>query len=259
MYKDLSLAAEMLIPWVAAPLGALGLVAMLASVLAPDRLLFDAGYACVPHGTQLRLFPRHMRMGRFMWWLMGLGVLLFGLAMLSATPMMVAVLAEEPPEAWYHWLLFTALTVAMIGTGAFMCWLGIRLMRLRWFGGPLRETRFCVDPESGERSIEIRTASLLRRSVTRHPLDQLRHVVVSARDSWDVGATAGQGVLIHQQLVQLALAFGQQSPVDLMGRVNDGPGVRHMIALVHAWCGAVELRFDRLQSITPFDMELDKA
>ncbi|WP_234267657.1 Tn3 family transposase, partial [Hydrogenophaga sp. NFH-34] len=69
MYKDLSLAAERLIPWVAAPLGALGLLAMLASVLAPDRLLFDAGYACVPHGTQLRLFPRHMRMGRFMWWL----------------------------------------------------------------------------------------------------------------------------------------------------------------------------------------------
>ncbi|MDP1044923.1 Tn3 family transposase, partial [Klebsiella pneumoniae] len=34
-----------------------------------DRLLFDAGYACVPHGTQLRLFPRHMRLGRFMWWL----------------------------------------------------------------------------------------------------------------------------------------------------------------------------------------------
>ncbi|MEZ2298626.1 hypothetical protein [Variovorax sp. RCC_210] len=258
MIKDLSLVAETLTVWAALPLGVLGLVAMLASVLAPDRLLFEAGYTCEPRGTELRLFPRHVRFSRFMWWLLGLGVLLMGLAMLLVMPMMVVALAHQPFDAWYHWPLFVALTLAVVATGAFMCWLGCKLMRMRWFGGRLRETRFFVDPQSGEPYIEIRTSTLLQRNVVREPLAQLSRIVVSARDSWDVGAVTGQASVIHQQLVQLGLAFGKQTPIDLVGRVKDGQGVRRMITLILGWCGEVELRFDRLRSITPFDMEQQK-
>ncbi|WP_423382912.1 hypothetical protein [Burkholderia sp. LMG 32019] len=247
-------AIEAILGWTTVVLGALGMLAMITSVLTPDRWMFDAGYACIPDGRDLILSPRRVRINRFVWWLLGFGFGTLGLACLIGAPAFVGLLTGDELHAWYEWLALAATVVLVVGLGVLMLWIGFKLMRARWFGGPLRETRFCW--RDGERWIDVITTRLLRRPVRdTYACRDLERLLIGARRSLDGAVVGGSLTTLQQDLAQLILVFHAHPPVDLMGRFNDGAGARRMIDMIGTWCGVEVQRVEGLPDVTPFNFD----
>ncbi|VWC60277.1 hypothetical protein [Burkholderia lata] len=245
---------EAILGWATVVLGALGLLTVTISVLAPDRWMFDAGYGCVRDGQDLVLSPRRMRINRFVWWLLGFGFGTTGLACLVGAPAFVGILTGDELHRWYEWLGLVLTVALIVGLGVLMIWIGSKLMRSRWFGGPLRETRFCW--RDGERWIDITTTRLLRRPVRHtYACRDLEHVLIGARRSLDGAVVAGSRVALTQGLVQLVLVFRGHPPIDMMGRIKDGTGVHRMIDMIGTWCGVEAQRVEGLPDVTPFNFD----
>ncbi|VWC74766.1 hypothetical protein BLA50215_00828 [Burkholderia lata] len=245
---------EAILDWTTVVLGGLGLLAMIISVLAPDGWMFDAGYRCVPDGRDLVLSPRRVRINRFVWWLLGFGFGTLGLACLVGAPALVGPLTADEVRAWYEWLGLGVMVVLLVGVGALMIWIGCKLMRARWFGGPLRETRFCW--RDGERWIDVTTMRLLRTPVRHtYACRDLERLLVGARRSLDGAVVGGSWTTLQQDLVQVVLVFRACPSIDLMGRFNDGAGARRMIDMIGTWCGVEVRRVEGLPDVTPFNFD----
>ncbi len=222
--------------------------------LTPDRWVFDAGYACAPDGRDLILSPRRLRFGHFVWWSLGFGLTAFGLACMTGIPAFAGAMTGDELHTWYEWLGLGATGVLVIGAGGLLIWIGRKLMRARWFAGPLRETRFCWRDE--ERWIDIRTTRLLRKPMLNTcACRDLERVLVGGRRSIDGAVVGGSLVKIQSDLVQLVLVFRDRRPIDLMGRINDGDGARRMAGMIGAWCGVEVQRVDGLPDVTPFNFD----
>jgi len=245
---------EAIVDWTTVSLGGLGLLAMILGVLAPDRWMFDAGYGCVPDGRDLVLSPRRVRINRFVWWLLGFGFGTLGLACLIGVPALTGLLTGDELHAWYEWLGLGMTVLLLVGVGVLMIWIGCKLMRARWFGGPLRETRFCW--RDGERWIDITTTRLLRRPVRHtYACRDLERLLIGARRSLDGAVVGGSWTTLQQDLVQLVLVFRAHPPIDLMGRFNNGAGARRMIDMIGTWCGVEVQRVEGLPDVTPFNFD----
>ncbi len=240
--------------WASLLLAALSLLSTSIFPLTPDRWVFEAGYACVPDGEDLRLFPQRQRFGQFVWWSLGFGLCCFGLACLTGVPALAGSLDGSELDRWYEWLGLGALGLLTLGLGVLSGWFGAKLMRARWFAGPLRETRFYwLD---GERRIDVATTRLLRKpmltTIARRELD---HLMVASRQSLDAGVVGGSLLKIRYDLVQLVLVFRDRQPIDLMRRINDGPGARHTVSMIASWCNVETRELDGLPPVTPFNFD----
>lgn len=245
---------EAIFGWAAIVLGALGLLCMMIWPLTPDRWVFDAGYACVPDGRNLILSPRRLRFSHFVWWSLGFGLGALGLACVICVPALAGPLTEGEPRAWYEWLGLGITGVFIVCVGVLLIWIGRKLMRARWFAGPLHETRFCW--RDGERWIDISTTRLLRKPILNtYACRDLERLLVGGRRSVDGAVVGGSLTLLQSELVQLVLVFRDRKPIDLMGRVNDGAGARHMADMISTWCGVDVQWIDGLPDVTPFNFD----
>ncbi|WP_157376153.1 hypothetical protein [Burkholderia ubonensis] len=245
---------EAILDWVTASLAALGLLCMLIWPMTPDRWVFEAGYACIPDGRNLILSPRRMRFGHFVWWSFGFGMGAMGLACVIGVSAFAASMTGHASHAWYEWLGFGVTGMFVIGAGVLMIWIGRKLMRARWFAGPLRETRFCWRDD--ERWIDISTTRLLRKPVLNtYACRDLERLLVGGRRSLDGAVVGGSLVTTRRDLVQLVLVLRNRRPIDLMGRINDGDEARHMADMIGIWCGIDVQRVDGLPDVTPFNFD----
>lgn len=245
---------EAILGWATVALGALGLICMMIWPLTPDRWVFEAGYACVPDGRDLILSPRRMRMGHFVWWSFGFGLSALGLACMMGVPLLAGSATRDELHAWYAWLGLGVFGVFVAGAGVLLIWIGRKLMRARWFAGPLREAHFCWRDD--ERWIDIRTTRLLRKPVlSSYACRDLEHLLVGGRKSIDGAVVGGSRVKIQSDLAQLVLVFRSRQPIDLMGRINDGEQARRMAGMIGAWCGVDVQRVDGLPGVTPFNFD----
>ncbi|ALX15044.1 hypothetical protein P350_26485 [Burkholderia cepacia JBK9] len=245
---------EAILGWTTLVLAALGLLCMMIWPLTPDRWVFEAGYACVPDGRNLILSPRRMRVGHFVWWSFGFGLSALGLACMTGVPLLAGSVTGDELQAWYEWLGLGVFGVFIVGVGALLIWIGRKLMRSRWFAGPLRETRFCWRDD--ERWIDISTTRLLRKPVLNtYACRDLAHLLVGGRRSIDGAVVGGSLVRIQNDLAQLVLVFRNHRPIDLMGRINDGEQARRTAGMIGAWCGVDIQRVDGLPDVTPFNFD----
>jgi hypothetical protein len=243
-----------ILAWTAVTLAAIGLLCMMIWPMTPDRHVFEAGYACIPDGRNLILSPQRMRVGHFVWWLFGFGLCSTGLACLIGILAFCESLDGDELHRWYEWLGLVAIGVLIIGLGVLMIWAGRKLMRARWFGGPLRETHFCW--RDGERWIDIKTTRLLRKPVLdTYACRDLDRLLVCGRRGLDGTVVNLSPVMIQHALVQLVLVFCNRQTIDLMGRINDGDEVLHMTNMISAWCGIGVQRIDGFPDVTPFNFD----
>lgn len=239
--------------WTAIVLAALGLLTMMIWPLTPDRWVFDAGYACVPDGRNLVLSPRRLRFSHFVWWSLGFGFCAMGLACVTCVPALAGPLIGSV-HVWYEWLGLGVTGVLAVAAGVLMIWIGRKLMRARPFAGPLRETRFCW--RDGERWVDISTTRLLRKPVLNtYACRDLEHLLVGGRRGIDGAVVGGSLTTIQRDLAQLVLVFRDRRPIDLMGRINDGAGARHMADMIGTWCGVDVRRVEGLPDVTPFNFD----